>query len=102
MSNKQRSRLESQIYFSPKRFRGGEHMTIRQCLQKAVGLALKKVWQKPCGKLRAKAEPCLFQNNDLTNPLHSFNVEQREMDDYNDRRAQEALYDYLQDSQRFQ
>ena len=63
---------------------------------------LKNVWQRSHGKSRVKAESCLFENNDLTNPLHPFNVEQREMEDVNGRRAQEALYDYLQDSQRFQ
>jgi hypothetical protein len=77
-------------------------MSIRRWLQE-VGLpTLKNVWQRSREKWGVKSESRLFQHNDLTNPLHPFNVGQREMDDYNDRRAREALHDHLQDSQRFQ
>jgi len=80
----------------------GINMLIRQWLQEVVWPALKKAWQRSHEKSKKKATSRVFQNNDLTNPLHLFNVEQREMNDYNNRRSHEALHDYLQNCQRFE
>jgi hypothetical protein len=77
-------------------------MTIHQWLKETVWPALKNAWNKSREKSRKKTASRIFPNNDLSNPLHPFNMEQRAMEDYNDRRAQEALYDHLQDTQRFE
>lgn len=77
-------------------------MNIYQWLKEVAWLTLKSAWHRSREQSKKRETARIFQNNDLTNPAHPFNMEQRAMEDDNDRRAQEALYDYLQDSQRFQ
>ena len=93
--------LKLRLYFS-QNDQVRTNLLIRQWLQKIILPALRKIWYNSSVLSRKKTESCLPLHSDLTNPLHPFNVEQRAMEEYNDRRAQDALYDYLQDSQRFQ
>ena len=76
-------------------------MLIHQWFKGKLLPTLKRAWQRQSEKSKEESRIVLW-NDDLTNPQHPMNVGQREMNDYNDRRAREALFDHLQDSQRFQ